>query len=133
VAIGRNHRNQAALLASGHELRHAFTIRELHIAAQQREPNLGLSTAYRAVDRWKASGLVEDAGNRAGEALYLLCAKDDHHHHIVCTDCGAVSTQDGCILAAAERAAAVDGFQLDHAALATLPGRCPTCATGHRH
>jgi Fur family ferric uptake transcriptional regulator len=125
---GRNLRNREALLEAAGSIGHAFSARELHAAARQRQPALGLSTAYRAIERWREEGVVEDAGSRAGESVYVLCSVAEHHHHLVCAKCGAVSTLDGCALAGVRQAAEAVGFELDDHALASLAGRCARCA-----
>jgi len=131
VEQGRNRQNQQALLAAASAMGYAFSVRELHEAARSQRAGIGLTTAYRAVERWQRDGLLELAGQRSGsgEAVYLLCsAGEHHHHHLVCNDCGAVTTLDGCALEAVRDAARDRGFQLDDQALQALPGRCAHCA-----
>ena len=50
---GRNRRNKDALVEAGRALDHAFSVRELHAAARAPQPAIGLTTAYRAVERWR--------------------------------------------------------------------------------
>ena len=78
---GRNRRNREALLDAGRSIGHAFSARERHEHARRDQPRLGLTTAYRAIERWRGEGLVEDAGTRAGEAVFVMCGEDGHHHH----------------------------------------------------
>src|SRR5437588_10562208 len=125
---GRNRRNREALLTAGRSIGHAFSVRELHAAARAAQPRLGLTTAYRAVERWRDQGLVEDAGSRAGEAVFVMCGANGHHHHLVCVECGATSTLEGCALTSLRSAAESAGFELSDRALASLPGRCARCA-----
>jgi Fur family transcriptional regulator, ferric uptake regulator len=129
VETGRNRRNRAALLRAGREMGRAFSVRELHAAAQVEQPSLGLTTAYRAVERWRDEGLAEEAGSRGGEAVYILCSTGGHHHHVVCVDCGASSTLDGCALGEVRELTRRAGFELVDEALGALPGRCADCAT----
>jgi len=128
VETGRNRRNRAALLAAGRSIDHAFSVRELHAAARADQPRIGLTTAYRAVERWRDEGLVEEAGTRAGETVFVMCGADGHHHHLVCVECGAISTLEGCALEPLRDAAQAVGFELNDRALAALPGRCARCA-----
>jgi Fur family transcriptional regulator, ferric uptake regulator len=125
---GRNRRNKDALVEAGRAFDHAFSVRELHAQARLQQPTIGLTTAYRAVERWRTEGLVEQAGSRAGEAVFVMCGTDGHHHHLVCAECGAVVTLDGCALTSVRKAAKSVGFELDDEALAALPGRCARCA-----
>ena len=130
VDAGRNRRNREALLDAGRSIGHAFSVRELHEAARRDQPRLGLTTAYRAIERWRGQGLVEEAGTRAGEAVFVMCATDGHHHHLVCVECGSISTLEGCALVSLRQAAEAVGFELSDRALASLPGRCARCAHG---
>lgn len=128
VDTGRNRRNREALLDASRCIGHAFSVRELHETARRDQPRLGLTTAYRAIERWRDQGLVEDAGTRAGEAVFVMCGADGHHHHLVCVECGAISTLEGCALASLRQAAESVGFELSDRALQSLPGRCARCA-----
>jgi Fur family ferric uptake transcriptional regulator len=128
VDTGRNRRNREALLDAGRSIGHAFSVRELHETARRDQPRIGLTTAYRAIERWRDEGLVEEAGTRSGEAVFVMCGANGHHHHLVCVDCGAVTTLEGCALVSLRQAADSVGFELSDRALASLPGRCARCA-----
>jgi hypothetical protein len=69
------------------------------------------------------------AGRSIGHAFSVreLCGADGHHH-LVCVECGAVSTLEGCALEPLRAAAEAVGFELADRALASLPGRCARCA-----
>jgi len=126
---GRNRRNRLALLEAGRGMNHAFSVRELHAAAQRSVPGLGLTTAYRAVERWREEGWAEQAGMRGGESVYMLCDARGHHHHLVCIDCGRTGLLEGCALEPVRAAAQTAGFDLLDPALAALPARCRSCAS----
>jgi Fur family transcriptional regulator, ferric uptake regulator len=125
---GRNRRTRMALLDAGRAMGRAFSVRELHTAARQAEPKLGLTTAYRTVERWREEGWAEDAGTRGGESVYVLCAAQGHHHHVVCVDCGATALLEGCALEPVRDSARSAGFDLLDSALGSLPARCSGCA-----
>jgi Fur family ferric uptake transcriptional regulator len=125
---GRNRRTRMALLDAGRAMGRAFSVRELHTAAKQAEPKLGLTTAYRTVERWREEGWAEDAGTRGGESVYVLCAAQGHHHHVVCVDCGATALLEGCALEPVRDSARTAGFDLLDSALGSLPARCAVCA-----
>jgi Fur family transcriptional regulator, ferric uptake regulator len=125
---GRNRRTRMALLDAGRAMGRAFSVRELHTAARQAEPKLGLTTAYRTVERWREEGWAEDAGTRGGESVYVLCAAQGHHHHVVCVDCGATALLEGCALEPLRDSARSAGFDLLDSALGSLPARCSDCA-----
>ncbi len=130
--IGRNRKNRAALLDAGRQMGRAFTVRELHDAAVKEQPRLGLTTAYRAVERWREEGFAEEAGRRGDEATYVFCTDVGHHHHVVCVDCGKTATLGGCVVEPVRRAVSDAGFELIDAALGALPARCASCAANAR-
>jgi Fur family ferric uptake transcriptional regulator len=127
VELGRNRHNRAVLLEAGRQMGRAFSVRELHAAARRAAPRLGLTTAYRAVERWRREGVVEPAGSRSGETLFVMCAARGHHHHVVCIECGATSVLEGCALGSVREATAAAGFELLDHELGALPARCGAC------
>ncbi len=131
MEMGRNRHNRLVLLDAGRSMDRAFSVRELHAAARTAAPKLGLTTAYRAVERWRDEGFVEEAGRRGEEAVYVMCSAQGHHHHLVCVECGATSLLEGCALESVRQASAVAGFELLDTALAALPARCADCARSH--
>ena len=74
----------SALAATGHPA----TIAELLTAA----PGLAASTAYRNTAVLGEAGVVIRTGGKAEFARFELSEElsGQHHHHIVCTDCGLV-------------------------------------------
>lgn len=64
------------------------TAQELHSVLMDRGVRVGLTTVYRTLQVLEAAGEVDVVRNDEGEALYRLCAVDEHHHHIVCRSCG---------------------------------------------
>jgi Fur family transcriptional regulator, ferric uptake regulator len=128
MELGRNRRNRLALLEAGRGMGRAFSVRELHLAARESEPKLGLTTAYRAVERWREEGFVEEAGSRGGESVFVLCSAQGHHHHLVCVECGQTALLEGCALEPVRDASRAAGFELLDRALGALPARCAACA-----
>jgi hypothetical protein len=64
---GRKGRNREALLGAGRSLGHAFSAHELHERAPRDQPRLGLTTACRAIERWRDEG--REAAAAVGFAL----------------------------------------------------------------
>src|SRR4029078_13403922 len=89
---------------------------------------VALTPALRRVRRWREEGRAKEAGTRGGEAVYVLCAAQGHHHHVVCVDCCATALLEGCALEPARESARPAGFDLLDAALGSLPARCQACA-----
>jgi Fe2+ or Zn2+ uptake regulation protein len=105
----------------------AFSIDELAADVRAAEPRIGLATVYRAVAAMEATGFVEKLGMRDGAALYARCAHRGHHHHLMCTGCGAVTDVECTV---DTRSASGHGdFQItDHRLV--LYGICGSCAKG---
>ena len=62
---------------------------ELYRRAQEKQPRLSLSTVYRALQKFKELGLVEEV--HFDEAHHHYEAKQSsQHHHLVCLGCGRV-------------------------------------------
>lgn len=105
----------------------AFSVEELREAAARTVPGIGLATAYRAVNAMLDTGYLASVGTRDGTALYAVCAGGAHHHHLVCTSCGAVAgiacPLDGGLASTAHRA----GYTLTAHEI-TLYGVCRACA-----
>lgn len=101
----------------------AFSADDLWAAVRRDAPGIGLATVYRAVAAMEAAGFIEAVGSRGAAALYVHCAAEGHHHHVVCTGCGAVADAECSVDASASCAG---GFAITGHAL-TLYGLCPRC------
>jgi len=70
---------------------------EVHLAAQESAPALGMATVYRAI-----KGLLEDGWlvsvDLPGEPARYERAGKLHHHHFHCNQCNRVFEADGCSL-----------------------------------
>ncbi|MBW6467691.1 MAG: transcriptional repressor [Coriobacteriia bacterium] len=105
----------------------AFTVDDLIAAARAHSPGIGVATVYRAVASMEDAGALERVGSRDGSALYVRCSVEEHHHHLVCTACGAVA-HTPCPLGAPASDAAHEGFVVTSHQV-TLYGLCAACAT----
>jgi len=106
----------------------AFTAEELHQTLTDRDHRIGLATVYRALSAMQAAGTLATVGQRDGSALLARCARNDHHHHLVCTMCGRVVAVD-CPLGASALDAAKRDEHLVTRHEITLYGLCATCRT----
>lgn len=73
------------LLDSVGEFRSA---QELHDELRRRGENIGLTTVYRTLQTMSTSNQVDTLRTDTGESVYRRCSAD-HHHHLVCRECGA--------------------------------------------
>ncbi|WP_044641458.1 Fur family transcriptional regulator [Risungbinella massiliensis] len=63
---------------------------------QEEYPTLSFDTVYRNLSLFEELDIVE-ATEWDGERRYRFhCGGNDHHHHLICTDCGKTRTIDIC-------------------------------------
>jgi Fur family ferric uptake transcriptional regulator len=91
--------------------------------------SVALASIYRTLELLAEVGLAERRAEAAGEASYLYCSPR-HHHHVVCTRCGAVREiavcPDGALARAVERET---GFRIERHTL-DFYGLCGACRAG---
>jgi Fur family transcriptional regulator, ferric uptake regulator len=89
---------------------------------------VGIASVYRTLDTLAELRLVKriDAGD--GIARYEPLRPDgDHHHHLVCRDCGKVEAfRDPRLERAIDRAAGLSGYTVDEHEI-VLTGACADC------
>ena len=104
----------------------AFTAEELHEAVCRHAEGIGLATVYRALAAMQEAGTVAAVGERHGSALLARCGRGDHHHHLLCTACGAVVGVDCPLGGAALPDVTPDGHVVTRHEI-TLYGLCSGC------
>lgn len=104
-----------------------LSIQEIHAELAKTNQNVGLSTVYRVIGEMHESAEVDLVQSNSGEALYRLCSVN-HHHHLVCTECGkAVEVIDDELEAWARKVAKENKFKLSNH-FVELNGVCADCA-----
>jgi len=84
---------------------------ELHEELRRSGASVGLTTVYRHLQALADSGGVDVLHSGDGEARYRACPTDEHHHHLVCRQCGAsVEVAGPTVEAWAEAVAAEHGY-----------------------
>jgi Fur family ferric uptake transcriptional regulator len=63
------------------------TAQRVHEMLAARGSKVGIATVYRNLQKMAADGDI-DVLHIDGEALYRACDAREHHHHIVCRECG---------------------------------------------
>src|SRR4029450_6247275 len=61
---------------------------EIHARLRGGGTSVGVASVYRALDQLSALELVQRVDVGDGLARYERSHGDDHHHHVVCDDCG---------------------------------------------
>lgn len=101
---------------------------QIHSALDAEGTRVGLATVYRNLQALAESGQVDQLRSADGELLYRACAGSEHHHHIVCRNCGrTVEVAGGELEAWIERVSREHGFtSMVHTA--EFFGLCASCS-----
>jgi Fur family ferric uptake transcriptional regulator len=100
---------------------------EIHARLRDAGSNVGLTTVYRTLQAMAQMGQVDVLRPEDGEARYRRCTTE-HHHHLVCRDCGRTLEVDSAAVEHwADDTAAAHGFsEISHTL--EIYGRCPDCS-----
>ena len=69
-----------------------MSAKEIYASLHGSYPGIGLSTVYRTLDLLARMGIITKLAIGDGQSRYELKSKekDDHHHHLICTNCGKI-------------------------------------------
>jgi Fur family ferric uptake transcriptional regulator len=105
-----------------------FTAEELLAESRSRGLGIGRATIFRSLELLGRLNLVERVDLPSGDHAYLIC-EPDHHHHVICSQCGRAATftmEDHGIAERLEQVARATGYAIDAHRLEVY-GRCPDC------
>jgi Fur family transcriptional regulator, ferric uptake regulator len=104
-----------------------LSAQELHERLRAGGTAVGVASVYRALDQLAQLGLVQRIDVGDGVARFERVHADDHHHHVVCEDCGKVEPFADPSLERAISAASIRlGYAVD-AHEVVLRGACDDC------
>ena len=106
----------------------AVTASEIHVGLRAGGREVGIASVYRVLDILAEQNLVQKLDLGDGRAHYeRVDVADDHHHHLVCNECGRVEPfADDELEAALRRVEQDTGFAVaSHDVL--LRGACDDC------
>ena len=93
----------------------------------QEHPGIGLVTIYRTLEILARLGLICEVHAGGNCRSYLARRPAEHHHHLICSECGTVIDFTDCDLSELEqRLSQKTGFEIESHLLEFL-GRCPVC------
>jgi Fur family transcriptional regulator, ferric uptake regulator len=100
---------------------------ELHGRLREGGRTVGVATVYRVLDTLAELRLVQRVDVGDGIARYEPALAEEHHHHVVCGDCGKVEPfSDPTLERALEQASARVGYAVaGHEVV--LRGECGDC------
>ena len=100
---------------------------ELWRRLRLRRSGVGRATIFRTLEALVGAGVARRFETESHASTYAAC-QPGHHHHLVCTACGAVEEiGESYISPLAERVERGTGFVVDEARI-DLYGRCGGCA-----
>jgi Fur family ferric uptake transcriptional regulator len=100
---------------------------EIYERAHRLNPRIGLATVYRTLDILLDMGRVCQIHSRGSSPVYMATRAEEHHHHLVCTECGTVVHFAECDLEDLElRMSLLTGFDIRGHFL-QLSGLCGDC------
>lgn len=104
------------------------TAQQLHTMLIDAGESIGLATVYRTLTALVEAGRVDMLRNDEGESLYRRCVRSEHHHHLVCRQCGrTVEISADTVERWAANIAWENGFvEIEHTA--EIFGTCSECA-----
>jgi Fur family transcriptional regulator, ferric uptake regulator len=107
-----------------------LSVPAIHARVRRRRPGVGMASVYRALEALAELGLVHKLELGAGGAQYEPAAPGgEHHHHLVCGDCGKVEAfSDDRLEHVIDNVSKSAAFRVDEHDV-VLRGRCQTCAT----
>jgi Fur family ferric uptake transcriptional regulator len=87
--------------------------RDIVSAVKKRDPGVGEATVYRAIRLLCDAAILEESHHSASGRTVYEIADDEHHDHILCTDCGEVfEFHDEALERLQEETARSQGFSL---------------------
>lgn len=126
AAGARATRQRVRVLAELMRERDDVTAQELHGRLRGGGERMGLATVYRTLGLLAGEGVIDALSHHPGELCYRWCG-DEHHHHLVCSQCHRVIELRECELDSwLDRLSAAHGFVATGHRL-EVAGVCVSC------
>jgi len=92
------------------------------------DSNIGKVTVYRTLELLDNLGLVCKTHSKEGSRSYMMRRPSEHHHHLICSDCGKVVDLTACDLIEADKKVAKESGFTIKGHLLEFYGICPDCS-----
>lgn len=104
-----------------------LSAQEIHAGLRREGSAIGLTSVYRALQRLRDAGQLDELRRPNAETGYRRCLSDRHHHHLTCEGCGlSVELHAAGPEQWIERTARQHGFAPTGHTI-EIAGRCPKC------
>ncbi|PPF36107.1 MULTISPECIES: Fur family transcriptional regulator [unclassified Pseudoclavibacter] len=125
--VKRNTRQREAVRRALAESSEFVSAQVLHQRLSAAGERIGLATVYRTLGTLSESEEADSLQNAEGEVVYRACVMGEHHHHLICRNCGAaVEITADPVEQWASSVAAKHGYtQARH--VVDIFGLCPKC------
>lgn len=106
---------------------HHMSTEDLYLKVRGKNPNIGYATVYRTLKLFAEAGIAREIHFGDGQTRYEHVAEGEHHDHLICTRCGAVTEfENETIERLQSEVAGQFGFVVEKHKL-ELYGICPKC------
>jgi Fur family transcriptional regulator, ferric uptake regulator len=99
----------------------------IHERVQREYPSVGLVTIYRTLEILTELDLICETHAGGSCRSYLIRRPSEHHHHLICSDCGKVIDFTDCDLGELERRLAEETRFKINGHLLEFLGQCREC------
>jgi len=104
-----------------------LSVEEIYKKALEQNPRIGLVTIYRTLELLGKLNLVCRIHSANGCRDYLMMRPSEHHHHLICSECGRTLDFTDCDLTSLEKKlSSSTGFEIE-GHLLELYGKCDAC------
>ncbi len=103
-----------------------LTPQDLYHGLNRKKRKIGLTSIYRCLGLFESLGIVFKITDRPS-VRYKFCQSENHHHHIVCKQCGRVVELDFCDMSAwSKKVSESTGYEVTEHHLSFF-GFCQDC------
>jgi Fur family ferric uptake transcriptional regulator len=106
-----------------------LTPEAIYEKACSKKPDIGLVTVYRTLELLGKLNLVCRVHAPDGCRSYMMRRPTEHHHHLICSQCGRVVDFTNCTLAGMEQKLSKETRFDISGHLLEFYGLCPDCRT----
>jgi Fur family ferric uptake transcriptional regulator len=104
-----------------------LTPADIYERVNKEHPNIGLVTIYRTIEILTELGLICEVHAGGNCRNYIVRRPSEHHHHLLCSECGKVIDFTDCNLDELEqRLSEETGFKIE-SHLLEFSGLCQNC------